>query len=79
MRILLDECVDQRLDRLVEGHEAHTVSRRGWNGTKNGALLELAAGEYEVFITTDRNLALQQNVPELDIAIVVLVAASTTK
>ena len=76
MKILLDECVDQRLARFIEGHEVDTVSRRGWNGTKNGALLELAAGEYEVFVTTDRNLAFQQNISVFDIAIVVLVAGS---
>ena len=41
MKILLDECVDQRLARFIEGHEVDTVSGRGWNGTKNGALFAI--------------------------------------
>jgi hypothetical protein len=48
----------------------------GWSGMKNGALLALAAAEFEAFITVDRNLPYQQNVAALPIAVVVLAAHS---
>jgi hypothetical protein len=56
VRILLDECVDQRFRRDLVGHEVITVQEAGWAGKKNGDLLALAAKTYQVFITVDRNL-----------------------
>jgi hypothetical protein len=40
----------------------------GWAGIKNGALLTLAEKEFEVFITVDRNLSFQHNLPKFNIA-----------
>ena len=74
MKLLLDECVDHRLANDISGHEASSVNRQGWNGTENGELLRLAADEFDVFVTTDRNLAFQQNVQQFAIRIVVLEA-----
>jgi hypothetical protein len=48
----------------------------GWAGIKNGALLALAEQDFDVFITADRNLAFQQNLPKFNIAIIVLHATS---
>ena len=48
----------------------------GWAGIKNGALLTLAEKEFEVFITVDRNLSFQQNLPAFNIAVLVLHATS---
>jgi hypothetical protein len=48
----------------------------GWARKSNGELLALAAGEFEVFLTVDRNLSYQQDVSAVDIAVVVLVARS---
>jgi hypothetical protein len=48
----------------------------GWASKRNGELLALAAGKFEVFLTADRNLSHQQDVSSFDIAIVVLVARS---
>jgi hypothetical protein len=45
----------------------------GWSSVKNGVLLSLAVDAgFEVFVTFDRNLQHQQNVPALGLAIVVL-------
>ena len=41
-----------------------------------GELLALAAEEFDIFLTTDRNLSHQQNLSEFDIPVVVLVAVS---
>jgi hypothetical protein len=49
----------------------------GWGGTTNGALLEKAAEEFDVFLTGDRNLSFQQDVSRFDITAVVLHAEST--
>ncbi len=48
----------------------------GWAGIKNGALLTLADAEFDIFITVDRNLAFQQNLPKFNIAVLVLHATS---
>jgi len=72
MRLLLDECVDWRLLRDLRNFEAKTVGQMGWTGIKNGALLTRAEGEFDVFVTADKNLSFQQNVQELRIAVVVL-------
>lgn len=76
MRILLDECVDQRLAREINGHIVKTVPQAGWAGIKNGELLGRAEREFDVFVTVDRNLAFQQNIPKFNIAVVLLHATS---
>jgi hypothetical protein len=48
----------------------------GWASKKNGELLALAASEFDIFLTSDRNLSHQQNLSAFDIAVIVLVAAS---
>lgn len=48
----------------------------GWSGVKNGALLLLAAEEFDAFITVDQSLPYQQNIATLPVAVVVLVARS---
>lgn len=68
--------MDRRLAREIAGHEVTTTQRRGWSGTENGRLLKLAAAEFDVFLTVDRNLSFQQPVVDFDIAVVVLRAAS---
>ncbi len=44
----------------------------GWATIKNGELLALASGRFDVFVTVDRNLSFQQNVRTFEIAIIVL-------
>ena len=48
----------------------------GWASKRNGELLALAVGHFEIFLTADRNLSYQQDLSMFDIAIVVLVAPS---
>ena len=72
MKILLDECVDRRFARELRGHEVKTAPECGWAGIKNGSLMKLAEAEFDVFITVDRNLSFQQNLPQYQIAVIVL-------
>ena len=76
MKLLLDECIDRRLAKDLEGHDVKTVPQMGWAGIKNGELLTLAEKGFDVFITVDRNLAFQQNLPKFNIAVLVLHAFS---
>ncbi len=48
----------------------------GWATIKNGELLTLAAQQFDVFVTVDRNLSFQQNLGVLPIAVIVLRAHS---
>ena len=76
MNVLLDECVDQRLARDLPGYNVRTVPQMGWAGIKNGRLMALAEQQFDVFITVDRNLSFQQNLPKFSIAVIVLHAPS---
>ena len=76
MKLLLDECIDRKFAREFVDHEMKTVPQMGWAGVKNGQLLGLAEAEFDVFITVDRNLSFQQNLPQFDIAVIVLQAPS---
>ena len=78
MKLLLDECIDRRLAREFVNTEVKTVAQLKWASIKNGALLSLAKKEFDVFVTVDRNLSFQQNIPKFDIAVIVL-RAKTNK
>src|SRR6185436_10712379 len=56
---------------------ARTVPEMGWASKRNGELLALAAADFDVFVTADRNLSYQQDVSAFDIAVVVLVREAT--
>ena len=76
MRILLDESVPGRLASLLTGHSAITVQRRGWASIKNGKLLALAAGEFDVLLTADKGMEYQQNLTTLPVSILIVLARS---
>jgi hypothetical protein len=76
VRIILDECVPRRFGALLTGHAVITLPRAGWAGVKNGRLLTLIDGAYDVFITLDKNLAWQNTASGLGFAVVVLKARS---
>jgi hypothetical protein len=50
--------------------EVRTVADQGWVGISNGHLLSLAANEFDVFVTVDRNLPVQRHLPKFDIAVI---------
>ena len=50
--------------------------RQAWAGVVNGELLRRIAGNYEVIVTIDGNLAAQQNMKVLSFAVIVLKARS---
>lgn len=73
MKLLIDECVDERLRLLIPGHECQTARFANLAGLKNGRLLDAAeAAGFDVLITVDQNIPDQQNLSQRSIAIVIL-------
>jgi len=64
MKILIDECVPAGLSPILRerGYEWDTVRDAGCGSKKNGELLRLAEGNWDVFLTIDKNIKHQQNV-----------------
>jgi predicted nuclease of predicted toxin-antitoxin system len=75
MNVLLDECLPRRLKYALPGHRVRTVPEAGWSGTKNGALIQSASADFDVFITADQNVRYQQNLRNASIAVIVLAAS----
>jgi hypothetical protein len=72
VKIFLDECIDWRLARDIEGHDVKTARQMGWTSIKNGELLVLASEQFDAFVTVDRNLSFQQNLTSIAILVLVL-------
>jgi hypothetical protein len=72
MRILFDQGVPAPLRRTLTDHSVATAHEMGWSQLGNGALLRAADSEFDVFITTDRNLRFQQNLADYRLAILIL-------
>jgi hypothetical protein len=66
--------VTRLLKRNLVEHDVSTVAEAGFRGLKNGALLRAASGSYDVLITVDQNLPYQQNIRDLRISVVVVLA-----
>jgi hypothetical protein len=73
MRVLFDQGTPTALADFLAGHIIRTAREQGWEALANGDLLEAAedAG-FDILLTTDNNLAYQQNLKARKIAIVVL-------
>ncbi len=77
MKILIDECLPAKLKGTVTGlgHESQTVRQAGFGSKKNGELLAIAEGQWDV-LTSDRNIKYQQNMSGRKVSIVILCAKS---
>lgn len=77
MRLLLDECIPQKLKNSLSRHDCRTVFDQGWAGKKNGELLLLAEkSDFHVFLTLDRGIEYQQNLRAQRISVVLIRAKS---
>lgn len=75
MRLLLDEMMDQRLSSHFTsgGHQCSTVKEAGLNGLLNGELLDAAdVREFDVLITTDKNIQHQNNLTGKRISLLII-------
>ena len=73
MRILFDQGTPVPVGRFLAGHEVTVSADLGWDRLKNGDLLTAAQkAEFNVLLTTDKNLQYLQNLKDRIIAIVVI-------
>ena len=78
MKILIDECLPAALKEhvIALGNECQTVRQAGFGSKKNGELLVLAEGRWDVLLTSDRNIKYQQNMTGRTVSIVILCSKS---
>ena len=74
MKLLLDECVRQRLRDDFPDHDVYTAGSAGLLGVKNGELLRAAAKRFDVLITVDQRMPFQQNLKKFELAVIILIA-----
>ena len=71
MRILIDENLPIAFfSELLAEFETTTISDLGWAGISNGDLLRRIEGNFDLFVTGDKNLQFQQNIADRTYAIV---------
>ena len=73
MLVLFDHSTPAPLTSYLIGHTVTEARDRGWDRLSNGELLDEAErGGFDVLLTADKNIRLQQNLRGRRIAIVVL-------
>ena len=72
MRVLIDECMPRKFKLCLTPHDCQTVPEAGLAGKKNGELIGLAEGRFDVLVTLDKGLEFQQNLTGREIAIVLI-------
>jgi hypothetical protein len=78
LKVLLDENVDKKLRAKFADVDidCKTVTGIGYRGKKNGELLALVDGVYDVFVTMDKSIRKQQNFAGRRIALLLIRAPS---
>ena len=72
MKIPLDEGVPQIIQKRLSRLLISSVEDMVWRGIKNGALLDLMTGQFQILITTDKSLPFQQNLKQRQISAVII-------
>src|ERR1700681_2523466 len=73
MRILIDECIDERFRNSFPNHDCQTTRYAGLAGLKNGELLAAAeSAKFDVLLTVDQGIEYQQNLTGRNISILIL-------
>ena len=71
MRVLLDECVPARLKKAFPGHAVQSVTETAWRKSKDGPLLSFAQDRFDVFVTVDRRLEIQNDLSNFKLGFIV--------
>jgi predicted nuclease of predicted toxin-antitoxin system len=72
MRILFDQGTPAPLRRALAAHHVSTAYEMGWAELANGALLAAAEVDFDILVTTDKNLRHQQTLDRQRLAILIL-------
>jgi hypothetical protein len=76
VRVLLDEQIPAELIAELKTHEVRTVAQMGWKGIANGALLTVAAEQFDAMISMDKSMPVQQDLSRYRIGLVLVRAHS---
>ena len=79
MRILFDQGTPAPLRAFLAPHTVVTATEMGWSELENGDLIAAAEKTFDAFVTTDKNIAYQQNLSGRSLAILVLPTTSWPK
>jgi hypothetical protein len=79
VKILFDQGTPAPLRVALLDHIVVTAFERGWASLGNGDLLREAEREFDLLVTTDKNLEYQQNLKGRKLAILVLPTTSWPK
>ena len=60
------------MKRFLAGHYVRTAQQAGFASYKNGELLKAAEAEFDLLITSDKNLRYQQNLEGRSLSILLL-------
>ena len=73
MKVLLDENLPKRLKNELGQFEVGTVREKGWQGKKNGDLIQAMIQDgCQVLLTFDKNLRHQQNFSKYPVTVLLL-------
>ena len=72
MRILLDNCVDRKIRSILGDYAVRTAVEVGCAELANGELLARAAEQFDLLVSSDKNIRHQHNLDELPIAVLEL-------
>ena len=73
MRIVLDECVNPRVERLLkDDHAVSTVLGLGWGGLPDNILVEHLQDHCDVFLTIDQGFEHEHNLSSLKFGILIV-------
>jgi hypothetical protein len=62
MLLLLDENIGVEIQKMLFEYDTKSIRDMGWLGKKNGELMRLISeNDFDIFISTDKNLPYQQN------------------
>lgn len=70
-RVLLDHCVTVEFLGELPDHEVTHTRQRGWQLLANGDLVRSANADFDVLLTTDKNMEHQTSLKGLKVAVVV--------
>jgi hypothetical protein len=76
MRVLFDQGTPAPLRTSFAGCEVVTLFEKGWSQLANGELLRAAELEFDLFVSTDKNLRYQQQLNDRRIRILILPTTS---
>jgi predicted nuclease of predicted toxin-antitoxin system len=72
VRILLDECVNPRLEQAFPGHQVVSVAKTEWRTLSDAKLIAQAQGQCDAFVTIDTGFEHEHNLKKLSFGIIIV-------